>query len=61
MPVIDEIEQLHDEMVGWRRDLHAHPELGFHMKAVPAPSFKNGCSRSPWTRYRLLPVLAWWV
>jgi amidohydrolase len=29
MPVIDAIEQLHDEMVGWRRDLHAHPELGF--------------------------------
>jgi amidohydrolase len=29
MPVIDAIEQLHHEMVGWRRDLHAHPELGF--------------------------------
>ena len=29
MPVIEKIEQLHDEMVGWRRDLHAHPELGF--------------------------------
>jgi amidohydrolase len=29
MPVIYEIEQLHDEMVGWRRDLHAYPELGF--------------------------------
>src|SRR5271156_5721915 len=29
IPVIEKIEQLHDEMVGWRRDLHAHPELGF--------------------------------
>jgi amidohydrolase len=29
MPVIDEIKQLQDEMVSWRRDLHAHPELGF--------------------------------
>jgi hippurate hydrolase len=29
MPVIEKIGQLHDEMVGWRRDLHAHPELGF--------------------------------
>ena len=26
---MDEITQLHDEMVRWRRDLHAHPELGF--------------------------------
>ena len=26
---MDEITQLHDEMVGWRQDLHAHPELGF--------------------------------
>jgi amidohydrolase len=29
MPVLDEIKQNHDEMVSWRRDLHAHPELGF--------------------------------
>ena len=29
MPVRDEIEQFEDEMVTWRRDLHAHPELGF--------------------------------
>src|SRR5271154_5780896 len=29
MPVIEEIERLQEEMVGWRRDLHAHPELGF--------------------------------
>lgn len=29
MPVMDEIKRSQDEMVGWRRDLHAHPELGF--------------------------------
>lgn len=29
MPMLDEIKQLQDEMVSWRRDLHAHPELGF--------------------------------
>ncbi len=29
MPVLEEIERHHEEMVGWRRDLHAHPELGF--------------------------------
>src|SRR5580693_1430136 len=29
MPAIDEIKRLQDEMVSWRRDLHAHPELGF--------------------------------
>ena len=29
MPVLDEIERDHEEMVSWRRDLHAHPELGF--------------------------------
>lgn len=27
MPVIDRIAAFHDEMTGWRRDLHAHPEL----------------------------------
>jgi hippurate hydrolase len=26
---MDEITQLQEEMVRWRRDLHAHPELGF--------------------------------
>jgi hippurate hydrolase len=29
MPVLDEIECNHEEMVSWRQDLHAHPELGF--------------------------------
>ena len=27
--VIPEIAANHDEMTSWRRDIHAHPELGF--------------------------------
>ena len=29
MKLPDELTALHDRMTGWRRDLHAHPELGF--------------------------------
>jgi amidohydrolase len=29
MPANDKITANHDEMTGWRRDIHAHPELGF--------------------------------
>ena len=29
MPLIDEIAKQQTELAGWRRDLHAHPELGF--------------------------------
>ena len=29
MAVVEPIAVLHEEMTGWRRDLHAHPELGF--------------------------------
>jgi hippurate hydrolase len=29
MPTVPRIAQFHDEMTLWRRDLHAHPELGF--------------------------------
>ncbi|HEU0215217.1 MAG TPA: M20 aminoacylase family protein [Stellaceae bacterium] len=29
MPPIDRIAAYHDEMTQWRRDIHAHPELGF--------------------------------
>ena len=29
MPPIDRIASRHDEMTAWRRDIHAHPELGF--------------------------------
>jgi hippurate hydrolase len=29
MPVRNRFAELHDEIAGWRRDLHAHPELRF--------------------------------
>jgi amidohydrolase len=29
MPVNEEIRAFHDELTLWRRDIHAHPELGF--------------------------------
>ena len=29
MAVIETITRLHEEMTRWRRDIHAHPELGF--------------------------------
>ncbi len=29
MPIIEGIRAFHDELTGWRRDIHAHPELGF--------------------------------
>ncbi len=32
MPVNERIQQLESEMRAWRRDLHAHPELGFEEK-----------------------------
>src|SRR3546814_17969626 len=29
MPIVNRIAEFADEMTAWRRDLHAHPELGF--------------------------------
>jgi hippurate hydrolase len=29
MPIVHRIAELKEEMTAWRRDLHAHPELGF--------------------------------
>ncbi|HEX3862359.1 MAG TPA: M20 aminoacylase family protein [Stellaceae bacterium] len=29
MPVIDGIAEFHADMTAWRRDIHAHPEIGF--------------------------------
>ncbi len=29
MPVINRIADMREEMIAWRRDIHAHPELGF--------------------------------
>ena len=32
MPTVRRITELQDEMTAWRRDIHAHPELGFEEK-----------------------------
>jgi amidohydrolase len=29
MPILDRIREYHDSLTDWRRDIHAHPELGF--------------------------------
>ena len=29
MPIINRFADMHEEMIAWRRDIHAHPELGF--------------------------------
>ena len=29
MQIIPRIEEFHDDLVNWRHDIHAHPELGF--------------------------------
>jgi hippurate hydrolase len=29
MPIVDRIREYHDSLTEWRRDIHAHPELGF--------------------------------
>jgi amidohydrolase len=29
MGIIEKVAQFHDELTDWRRDIHAHPELGF--------------------------------
>jgi len=32
MPIINRIAEFQDDMARWRRDIHAHPELGFEEK-----------------------------
>jgi len=36
MAVDERIVRLHEEMTGWRRDIHAHPELGFEENRTAA-------------------------
>ena len=31
MPIINRVADLQDEIAGWRRDIHAHPEIGFEV------------------------------
>ena len=32
MPIRNRLADLHDEITGWRRDIHAHPELQFDVE-----------------------------
>ncbi len=47
MPIVNRVADLHDEIKGWRQDIHAHPELMFdvHRTAgVVAEKLKSfGC------------------
>ena len=47
MPIIDRIAQMHDDLTSWRRDIHAHPELGFEERRtsdlVAAKLSEFGC------------------
>ncbi len=36
MQLIPRIEELHDDLTRWRRDIHAHPELGFEEERTSA-------------------------
>ena len=36
MPVKNRLSEMHDEIVGWRRDIHAHPELRFEVHRTAA-------------------------
>jgi amidohydrolase len=36
MPIINRIAEFHEDMTAWRRDLHAHPELGFDLPRTSA-------------------------
>jgi amidohydrolase len=47
MALVDHIKSMHDEMTAWRRDIHAHPELGFEERRtadlVAAKLVEFGC------------------
>jgi amidohydrolase len=47
MQIIDHIAQIHDDLTSWRRDIHAHPELGFEERRtsdlVAAKLAEFGC------------------
>ncbi len=48
MPTIDRIDGFADELTAIRRDLHAHPEIGFEevrTSGIVADKLKHGASR----------------
>ena len=60
MAIINRIGDFQDEMTAWRRDLHAHPELGFRGACAPPPSSPTSCAASASTRCtRVWPRPAW--
>ena len=36
MPIVNRIADLHDEIIAWRHDLHAHPELQYDVHRTAA-------------------------
>jgi metal-dependent amidase/aminoacylase/carboxypeptidase family protein len=36
MPIVNRIADLHGEIIAWRRDIHAHPELLFDVHRTAA-------------------------
>lgn len=49
MPVLNSVMHMHEDLVRWRRHLHAHPELGFDVQGtagfVMEQLQKAGCDR----------------
>src|SRR4029453_3743370 len=31
MPIVNRVAAMHEEITAWRRDIHAHPEIGFEV------------------------------
>src|SRR4051812_12793795 len=36
MPIINRVADMHEEIAGWRRDIHAHPELLYDVHRTAA-------------------------
>ena len=48
MPNIDRIEDFADELTAIRRDLHAHPEIGFEEADLGIVAEADGASSASW-------------
>jgi metal-dependent amidase/aminoacylase/carboxypeptidase family protein len=55
-----QIAQYHPELTALRRELHAHPELGFEERFTAA-RVKRPCASAAWTRStKAWAPRAWW-